>query len=265
MKKTNPIVFNHKKDLQLSVQLIRCMMEVIGAWPKSTAISWIRRYAYALWNVICISLLSFLIIPAVICIILEMDDSYVILQLCGALSFCTLAIVKYLSLIFQEKNIRSGIELIESNWMNTRHYGDRIIMVRNAKFGQRLVMICAFFMYSGAFFFYIALPFSTGKITDDGNLTYRPLRYPVPRVIIDVRQNLVSEIFFWVQCLSGFIAHSITASGCGLAAVFAMHAYGRMEVLEQWIEHLLDGREDLCDNVNERLAMIVEQHIRILR
>jgi len=44
-----------------------------------------------------------------------------------------------------------------------------------------------------------------------------------------------------------------------------MHAYGRTEILMQWIEHLVDGREDLCDNMNERLAMIVEQHIRILR
>ena len=40
-------------------------------------------------------------------------------------------------------------------------------------------------------------------------------------------------------------------------AVFAMHAYGRLEVLIQWIEHLVDGREDFCDNVTDRLAMIV--------
>lgn len=268
MEKANPIaiVYNHKKDMQLSVQLIRWMMELIGAWPKSTAISWIQRYTFALGNVICISLISFVIVPAVICIILEMDDGYIILKLCGALSFCTLAIVKYISLIFHEKNIRSGIEHIESDWMNTRHYDDRIIMMRSATFGQRLVVISAFFMYGGAIFYYFALPFSVGKIIEDGgNVTYRPLIYPVARVIIDVRHSLVSEIFFWVQCLSGFLAHSVTATGCSLAAVFAMHAYGRMEILTQWIKHLIDGREDSCDNMNERLAMIVEQHVRILQ
>lgn len=268
MEKANPvaIVHDHKKDLQLSVQLNRWMLKLIGAWPKSTAISWIKRYAYVLWNVICISLISFLIVPAVTCIVLEIDDGYIILRLCGALSFCVLAIVKYSSLIFHENDIRSGIEHIESDWMNTQHHDDRLIMIRNAKFGRRLVAISAFFMYGGAAFYYIALPFSVGKITeDDGNLTYRPLMYPVARIIIDVRHSPVNEIFLWTQCLSGFLAHSITATGCSLAAVFVMHAYGRMEILEQWIEHLMDGREDLCDNMNERLAMIVRQHVRILR
>ncbi|XP_077269671.1 odorant receptor 43a-like isoform X3 [Temnothorax americanus] len=267
-EKANPVatVYDHKKDLQLSLQLNRWMLELIGAWPKSSTISWTERYAYRLLNVICTSLISFLVIPAVVCIVLEMNDSYIILKLSGALSFCVLAVVKYSSLIFHEKDIRRGIKHIESDWINTRHYGDRIIMIRSAKFGRRLVAICAFFMYGGAAFFYLALPFSVGKITEsDGNLTYRPLVYPVARAIVDVRYSPVSEIFFWVQCLSGFLAHSITATGCSLAAVFAMHAYGRMEILIRWIEHLLNGRKDLCDNMDERLAMIVEQHVRVLR
>ncbi|XP_071641261.1 odorant receptor 43a-like isoform X2 [Temnothorax longispinosus] len=266
-EKANPVatVYDHKKDLQLSLQLNRWMLELIGAWPKST-ISWTERYAYRLLNVICTSLISFLVIPAVVCIVIEMNDSYIILKLSGALSFCVLAVVKYSSLIFHEKDIRRGIKHIESDWINTLHYGDRIIMIRSAKFGRRLVTICAFFMYGGAVFFYLALPFSVGKITEsDGNLTYRPLVYPVARAIVDVRYSPVSEIFFWMQCLSGFLAHSITATGCSLAAVFAMHAYGRIEILIRWIEHLLNERKDLCDTMDERLAMIVEQHVRVLR
>lgn len=264
----NPVatVYDYKKDMRLSVRLIRWMMEMIGAWPKSTVISSIERYAYALLNVICVGLISFLVVPAVIYIVLEMDDRYLILKLSGALSFCVLAIVKYSTLIFHEKDIRNGIKHIESDWINTRYYSDRIIMIRNAKFGQHLVIICMFFMYGSAVFFYLALPFSASKITEDeGNLTYRPLVYPVAKVIIDVRHSPVREIFFWMQCLSGFLAHSITASGCSLAAVFAIHAYSRMEILIQWIEHLIDGREDLCDNMNERLAIIIEHHVRILR
>jgi len=266
--KTKPIaiVYDHKKDMQLSVQLNRWMLKLIGAWPKSSAILWVERYVYMLLNVICTSLISFLVVPAVICIILEMDNAYIILKLSGALSFCVLAIVKYFLLIFHQKDIRNGIKHIEDDWINTRYYDDRIIMIRSAKFGRHLVTICAFFMYGGAVFFYLAMPFSVGKIKENGgNLTYQPLVYPVARVIIDVRYSPANEIFFWIQCLSGFLAHSITASGCSLAAMFAMHAYGRMEILMQWIEHLVDGRKDLNDNVNERLAMIVQQHIQILQ
>ena len=41
------------------------------------------------------------------------------------------------------------------------------------------------------------------------------------------------------------------------AVYLPMHAYGRLEVLIQWIEHLVNGREDFCDNVIDRLAMNV--------
>ncbi|XP_018348716.1 PREDICTED: uncharacterized protein LOC108752415, partial [Trachymyrmex septentrionalis] len=268
-EKTNSIatIYDYKKDMRLSVQLIRWMMEMIGAWPKSTVISSTERYAYTLLNVFCIGLISFLVIPALIYIVLEMemDNGYLILRHSGALSFCVLAIVKYFSLIFHEEDIRNGIKYIESDWINTRYYSDRMTMIRSAKFGQHLVAICMFFMYGGAVFFDLALPFSVSKITEnEGNLTYRPLTYPVARVIIDVRHSPVSEIFFWIQCLSGFLAHSITATGCSIAAVFAMHAYGRMEILIEWIKHLIDGRKDLCDNINERLAIIIEHHVRIL-
>ncbi|XP_036147243.1 odorant receptor 63a-like [Monomorium pharaonis] len=268
MKRTNPVatVYNHEKDLQLSIQLNRWILKPIGAWPKLSEISRMERYAYGLVNVICTSLIGFLFVPSAIFMVLEMDDTYHILKLSGPLSFCLMAVIKYSSLIFRENDIRIGIQHIENDWISTRHYGDRIIMIRNAKFGRRLVSICAFFMYGGAVFYYLALPFSKGKITEyDGNLTYRPLVYPVAKVIVDARHSPISEILFWLQCLSGFIAHSITAGACSLAAVFAMHAYGRLEVLIQWIEHLVDGREDFYDNIDERLAMIVQQHVRILR
>lgn len=55
------------------------------------------------------------------------------------------------------------------------------------------------------------------------------------------------------------------AAAFSLAAVLAMHAYGRLEILIQWIVHLVDGREDFCNNLNERLAIIVREHVRILR
>ncbi|XP_011880193.1 PREDICTED: uncharacterized protein LOC105568825 isoform X2 [Vollenhovia emeryi] len=268
MEITNTVtsIHDHKQDMQLSVQLNRWILKPIGVWPKSADLSWIGKFVYLLVNVICTGLVSFLFIPSAIYMVLEMNDMYRILKLSGALSFCIMAIMKYSSLIIRENDIRIGIKHIERDWTNTRHDGDRVIMIRNAKFGRRLVAICAFFMYGGAVFYYLALPFSVGKITeDDGNLTYRPLVYPIARVIVDARHSPVSEILFWLQCISGFIAHSISAGACSLAAVFAMHAYGRLEVLIQWIEHLVDGREDLCDNVDERLAMIVQQHVRILR
>lgn len=110
------------------------MLELIGAWPKSTAISWIEKYMYAY------------------------------LETFWSAEFL-LAIVRYTLLIFHEKDIHNDIEHIEKDWINTWHYSDRIIMIRNAKFGLRR---CRFFS--------LARTFSVGKITEDHrNLTYRPL------------------------------------------------------------------------------------------
>lgn len=259
-------VYDYEKDMRLSIQLNRWILKPIGVWPKSGGISWTEKYIYVLVNIIFTSLIGFLFIPCATYVTLELEDTYNTLKLSGPLNFCLMAVVKYSSLIFHENDIYRGIEYIENDWTNTQYYDDQIIMIRNAKFGRRLVAVCVFFMYGGLVFYYLALPLSSGKITeDDGNLTYRPLVYPVARVIIDARHSPVSEIFFWMQCLSGFIVHSITACACSLAAIFAMHAYGRLEVLIQWIEHLVDGREDFCDSVDERLAMIVQQHVRILK
>jgi len=268
MQKTNSVAnfYDHEEDMQLSVQLNRWILKPIGAWPKSIDLSWIEKFLYLLVNIICTSLIGFLFIPCAAYIVLEVEDTYNILKLSGPLSFCLMAVVKYSSLLFRENDIRKGIKHIENDWINTRHNSDRTIMIRNAKFGRRLVVICAFFMYGGAVFYYVAMPFGNGTVTEnDGNLTYRPLVYPVARVIVDARHSPISEIFFWIQCLSGFIAHSITTGACSLAAVFAMHAYGRLEVLMRWINHLVQGREDFCDSVDERLTMIVQQHVRILQ
>lgn len=268
MERTNPIAntYDHKKDIQLNIQLNRWLLKPIGVWPKSAKVSWIEKFVYLLINVICIALISFLFFPSAIYMVLEVHETYRVLRLSGALSFCVMSMIKYFSLILRENDIRNGIQHIESDWMSIRHYKDQNIMIKNMKFSRRLVAICAFFMYGGAIFYFIALPLSFGKITEDeGNLTYRMLVNPVAKVIVDARRNPVNEIFFWMQFASGMLTHTISAGTASLAAVFAVHAYSRLEVLMQWIEHLVDGREDFCDNVDKRLAMIVQQHIRIIR
>lgn len=266
-EKANPIaiVHDHKKDMQLSVQWNRWVLRPIGVWPEATKLS-SQRYVYALLNVICIGLISFICIPAVIFVAREINNGYFILKHIGGMSFQVMILMKYFSMIFRQNNIRNGIEHIASDWMNTQHYSDRIIMIRSAKFGRRLVAICSIIMFGGIAFYFLTMPSSISEVTDgDGNLTYWPSIFPVANVIVDMRYTPINEISFWIQCLSGIVGGFIDVGAHSLVIAFAMHAYGRLEVLIQWIEHLVDGREDFCNNVNERLTMIVQQHVRILR
>ncbi|XP_011058364.1 PREDICTED: odorant receptor 85c-like [Acromyrmex echinatior] len=83
-------------------------------------------------------------------------------------------------------------------------------------------------------------------------------------MIVDTRHSPINEIFFWIQFVSAVISQTVVTATCGLIAVLAVHAYGRLEILMQWILHLVDGREDFSNNVDDRLAIIVQEHVRIL-
>lgn len=197
---------------------------------------------------------------------LEVEELYNRIKLCGPLSFCVMAYLKYYSLIAHEREIRECVERIKWDWRNIEHSEDRKIMLVNANFGGQLVTISTFFIYSGFVLYYIAVPIKIGKIaTEDENLTFIPMVFPFSTFIADIRYSPTNEILFSIQFLGGALIHGIAAAGCSLAAVFAIHACGQMKVLMCWLGHLVDGRADMCKTVDGRIASIVNQHVRILK
>ncbi|KAK2583187.1 hypothetical protein KPH14_009207 [Odynerus spinipes] len=198
-------------------------------------------------------------------LVLELEDLYNHLKLGSALSFFLMAAIKYFVLIIRENDIRSCINCIEMDWKNIRYMKDKNIMIKNAKFGRKLILVCGVFMYGGVIFYYVALPMTYPKAVDESrNITYRRLVYPVPKIVADIQVSPVNEIFYILQLLSGLVAHNITVATCGLAALLAMHACGQLEILISWLECLLDDRENASDTIDNRLADIVEQHVRVL-
>lgn len=199
-------------------------------------------------------------------IVLEIKDFYNQLKLGSALSFFMMAVMKYCALILRESDIRRCVEYIESDWKNVKCAEDRKIMLENANFGRRLVVICSVFMYGSVLFYYVAVPLTRAKIVDENaNLTYRRLVFPVPKVIVDTRRSPVNEIFYFIHLLCGIVTHNITVAAYGLAALLAIHACGQLQVLMAWMNHLVDGREGVSDTVDERLTDIIQLHVRILK
>ncbi|XP_043593309.1 uncharacterized protein LOC122572426 [Bombus pyrosoma] len=254
-----------KRNVDLSIRYSRWILKPIGVWPTSPNIFMAEKYFYRFINTICYSLICFLLVPCSLYLILEVKDVYNRIKLFGPLSFCVMAFLKYHLLILHEDDIRECIKRIEWDWKNITYSEDREIMITNANFGRRLVIICAFFMYSGFAFYYIAIPISVGKIpAGDVNVTFIPLVFPFSRFIMDTRYSPINEIVFSLQLVSGCLMHSITSAACSLAAIFAVHACGQMQVLTSWLKHLIDGRPDMYNNVDSRIASVVSQHVRIL-
>lgn len=256
---------NYKDDLRVSVRLNAYLLKSIGMWPESSGHAWIETLYRRTLNVSCCSLLVLLIIPSIM-YILEIKKLYDQLKIGASLSFYIMNVMKYCTMMIRETDIRKCIKYIEHDWKNVRHKEDRKIMLEKANFGRRLVIICGCFMYGGVVFYYVLLPLTHAKIIDENdNLTYSRLMFPMPKRIIDTRLSPVNEIFHSIQLLTGFIAHNIAVTACGLTALFAMHACGQLQVLVSWMNHLVDGREDVNDTVDERLTSVIQLHVRILK
>lgn len=252
---------NYKNDFRANMQLHIWVMKVIGTWPLRHSSLWHR-----MLNIICYVLLAFLLIPSSMYIVLEIKDFYNQLKLGSALTFFFMAVMKYCALLLREDDIRRCVDYIEGDWKNVRYMEERRIMLENANFGRRLVVVCSAFMYGGVLFYFVAVPLTRAKIVEeDGNLTYRRLAFPVPNVIVDARYSPINEIFYFIQLFAGFVAHNITVAACSLAALLAMHACGQLQVLISWINHLVDGREGVNDTTDERLAKIIQLHVHILK
>ncbi|KAK9299124.1 hypothetical protein QLX08_007744 [Tetragonisca angustula] len=256
---------SYKDDLSFNVRFNLWTLKTIGTWPRSLNHTFLETIQHVTLNLLCYGLLAFILIPCSMFIVLEIKDFYNQLKLGSALSFFMMAVMKYCVFIAREADIRRCVKLMENDWKNVRHEEDREIMLKNASFSRRLIVICGAFMYGGVIFYYIALPLTRAKIVEEGgNLTYRRLVYPFPKVLLDARHSPINEIFYTIQLLSGFVAHNITVAACGLAALLAMHACGQLQVLMSWLEKLVNGRQNDDDSLDQRLANIVDQHVRII-
>ncbi|CAK9826100.1 Odorant receptor 4 [Anthophora retusa] len=258
--------YEYEKHVNLSIQWNRWLLKPIGLWPNSHTTSKSKKFVYKLINIVCYCLISFLFVPCAMYVFLEVEDLYDKLKLFGPLIFCLMAFAKYYSLIVHKADIRECVKRIELDWKYMKYAKDRDAMIVNANFGRKLVMLCTFFMYSGFAFYYIAIPISVGRIpSENGNLTFIPLVFPFTRYIIDTRYTPTNEIVFFLQLIAGALMHGITSAACSLATVFAVHACSQIEVLMNWLQHLIDGRSDMSDTVDGRIASIIKQHVRILK
>ncbi|KAL6426527.1 hypothetical protein ACFW04_009152 [Cataglyphis niger] len=76
----------------------------------------------------------------------------------------------------------------------------------------------------------------------------------------------IYEIVYLAHCVCGYTMYSVTAGSCGLAAIFAAHACGQIDIIASRLEDLPRGKNfERSSDVNQRIAAIVSGHVRILR
>lgn len=257
------------KDLHdHSVQLNRWLLKPIGAWPQTSTTSSNEKAVSRLLIFICCFLMAFSVIPGTLNVCFEEKDIELKLRAIGPLSHWLMGGLNYCSLLVHGADINRCMQHMKIDWQIIRQSRDREIMARSAKVGRFVAGFCAIVMHSGIFSYNIISTMTTVVVSIGENQTVSMLQLPFPNYnkFIDARFSPANEIIFATQLVSGFIVTSTVVGACSLAAVFAMHAYGQLDILMLRLNRLVEGESAKeSELVEQRLAEIVDHHLRVLR
>ncbi|XP_020279255.1 odorant receptor 4-like [Pseudomyrmex gracilis] len=253
----------YERDSDYSIQLNRWFLKPLGAWPGATT-SVIDRILSRCIQFVCYSLIVITLIPCALYIMRE-PDVQLKLKAFGPMIHWLISGVNYCSLLLHSYDIRKCVDHMRDDWRVVERTRDREVMLRNAKFGRFISSFCAIFMQGGVCSYSIVTAITPVVIQID-NITITTHQLPCPFYIkfVDARYSPANEIVVCLQLLSAVIVNSVTVGACSLAAVFATHACGQLSILMIRLDELVEGAEDKREITHQKLAFIVEHHLRVL-
>ncbi|XP_070517753.1 uncharacterized protein [Cardiocondyla obscurior] len=253
---------HYKTDIKYVVGQSHVVLRILGIWPSTDKLpSLIEKTANILLVIICYFFLNCDMVPGALYYAVVNDESREKFKMMPPILYSIMAIGKYSNLLIHEEDIRSCFRHIEEDWRTIAVGDAREVMLSKAVVGRRLFVLCCTFMYCGGLSYNTVVPLSKGSIVVDENTTIRPLSCPGYYIFFNPQNSPAYELVYLQQVLCGFFMYTITVTMCGLAAVFAIHAYAQMEILIQMMKSLIDasGRQ----NVGTKLAVAIKHQVRL--
>ncbi|XP_014476750.1 PREDICTED: uncharacterized protein LOC106745563 [Dinoponera quadriceps] len=259
--RTTSLNASYQRDIRFIFTPSNWTLGSIGIWP--IAFRGIGQHISKISIFTCNFVLSFAIVPCALHMIYDQKDINIRLKLTGLLGFCSTAMIKFFVLVIRRPKIQKCIEHVKDDWWQVKFKSDRERMLKYASIGRNLSLTCTTAMYSAGFIYHLILPFCTEhKI---GNETIRPLVYPTYSGFRQSQISPIYEIVYVAHCMCGYTIYTVTIGTCGLAAIFAMHACGQIQVVLSRLEDLLNGKNfERIPNVQQRIAAIVKSHIQVM-
>ncbi|XP_011684719.1 PREDICTED: odorant receptor 82a-like [Wasmannia auropunctata] len=263
MSDSKRILTNFQNINDYSIQLNRWFLISIGAWPQVSAPSRVKKIIVSMQIFIFSTVVAVIMLPCLLYVFFEKVDIKMKLGAVVPLMHRVMGSINYWVLLARNKDIQYCIRHMETDWQRVQKLDDREVMLRYAKIGRSITGFCAIFMHSGTLLFSVVKAIKTTTFTV-GNQTFTmyPMTCPAYSKIIDVRFSPTNEILLSVQLMSTLIVSSSTVAICGLAAVFAMHACGQLNVLHSWLNELTEEKKNHV--IERKLATIVQHHWRVL-
>ncbi|XP_033301937.1 odorant receptor 13a-like [Bombus bifarius] len=255
---------NYEEDIIYVTKHNKWVLNSIGIWPAMVGGigKFLPRIAIGLSNLI----LFFTLVQCVLHIVLEQKDPLLRLKILGLTCFSFISLMKYWALTIRKPKIEYCIEQLYADWKQIEYQRDRKLMLKYGKIGRRLTVYSAVFMYSGGIIYHTVMQYAIGSYVDEFNSTIKLLVYPTYSGLYDVQKSPVYELVYVLQCICGYVFDTVTVGACGLAALFATHTCGQIDVIMSRLNDLIDGKfSKENSNTSVRLMEIVEHHIRTLK
>ena len=252
--------------MEYSIQPIRWLLKPISVWPVMDS-SITEKISSVILLIACIFLIVSILVPCALAIFLdETKDVNMKIRDFGPLSNWMLASFKYTSLLVHVGDIRQCIKHIETDWRAITKFEEQKVMLRNARIGRFIAIFSAVFMHSGVFSYSIFRGMTLSEsVVKGNNASERSLPFAFYNKILDTTTSPMYEIVFTIQCLSTFVVNSVTVSACCLTSVFVLHACGQLKILMSLLDSLINERNEKTDFSQQKFAIIVEHHLRVLR
>ncbi|XP_018344069.1 PREDICTED: odorant receptor 22c-like [Trachymyrmex septentrionalis] len=254
-----------EKHIDYCLQFNRWFLKPIGAWPQINAPSLGCKIMILLQILICSSIIAVTTIPCIFYALFEAENIKKKLNTITPLINRLMSSMHYWVLLKRSDDIHRLIQHMEIDWNLVQKIGEREVMLQHAKFGRFVTIICGIMMQGSCLLFGLGQSMRTATITI-GNETFttHPTTCPIYSKIIDTRFTPLNEIAIVLQNLLIIVISFCTAGGCSLAAAFAIHACGQLNVLYAWLHELVENQTKENDKAEQKLAAIVEHHLRIL-
>ncbi|XP_036146797.1 uncharacterized protein LOC105834984 [Monomorium pharaonis] len=252
----------YERDIKNAFALNRFFFRVIGIWPFAYANSLLPELFETIALVLaCFVFLICELIPMLLYVFMVLTDVRIRLKFTGSLIFTAVQIIKYVYMLLYRSHVRNCLMLVDADWRNVVNPSDYISMIDRVKIGKRLIVMCAVFVYLNGVALRMVIPLSMGKIVTPQNITIRPLPSAAYLIILDVQRSPVYEILYFIQFLAGFIKYTIIVACFGFVTLCAMHFCAQADILVTLMNDFVN--ENRPENLNKRLATVVEHQIRI--
>lgn len=251
-------------DTKYATSMARWFLTTIGVWPLSKDAHIIKKILYEGWIMSCYFLIIFILVPAFLNTVLVQKDPRKQIRMIGPMTFCLTALTKYNFLIRHKQDISRCMEHINIDIRRAKCDDDRRIILKYAKTGRVIATTSTVLMYAAGFFYRTILPLTRPTIITPSNLTIRPLTAPLYDPLFSAYTYRSWTMVFIGQWFSGYVMYTTAVGACNLAIVFVFHACGQLKLVMARLESCVQGNKHVPQRVEDRVAEIVELHVRSL-